>query len=508
MYWKDVIKYHENPGNNGSTIHRVDINRRQGIFSVKTDIANVPFLIGELVFTPSPEKLVVSSISAVVEYSNIFEIYSIDLHNVSTLTRLTNGESVKQNLQLSADGNKVIYQIYPITTSESQSNGTQQRLYSVDLTSGRIEQWGKDFDGNIDAYTTKSDGGVYILGQLGTNTQIYSQESSLAQPILHSGYDGVYQLISSAGSSIAFVFSSADQAQEAYFTDSIDQLKAAVPTTSENSQFAQFDLPSVRTYQWTNDKDNRTIEGLLHYPPGQLGIKNLPLLVLIHGGPTDASLNFFLGNWYTWAPMAATQGWLVFEPNYRGSTGYGDSFLNEMRYKPLSRPGEDILCGVDRLVTEGIADASKLAVGGYSYGGFLTNWLITQTTRFNAALSGAGAVEHVSSWGATDLPILADFIFGGYPWVVPQVYQSESPVYLLDRVRTPAHIVAGEDDIRVPVSQNAMLARALRYLKVPVTLLLLPNEGHPLSNNPWHGKIKVREELQWLQTYGFNSTVL
>ncbi|CAF3755763.1 unnamed protein product, partial [Adineta steineri] len=91
------------------------------------------------------------------------------------------------------------------------------------------------------------------------------------------------------------------------------------------------------------------------------------------------------------------EGWLVFEPNYRGSTGYGDQFLSEIRAKPLSRPGKDILCGVDRLIKDGIADPYKLAVGGFSYGGFLTNWLITQTKRFNVALSAAGAVDFTST---------------------------------------------------------------------------------------------------------------
>ena len=505
-YWKDVIHYGENRSNGGSTIHRIDIAGEKDTFSSKVDIVTVPFLIGELLFARNQSKLIFTSVSSVVEYGNVFEIYSIDVHNVAPLVRLTTDGSAKLNLQSLSDGKKILYQTYPITSSEDQTNSTQQRLYSIDLTNGQIERWGTDFDGNIDGYTTKSEGGVYILGQLGTNTQIYSQQSPTDKTILHTGLDGVYQLISASENSVAFVFSSAERAEEAYCIDNIDQLKGAVAITSENDQFAQFDLPQVKLYQWSNDDDNRTVEGLLHYPPGKFEAKNLPVLVLIHGGPADASLNYFLGNWYTWAPMAAAEGWLVLEPNYRGSTGYGDSFLNEIRYKPLTRPGKDILFGVDSLVKDGIADASKLAVGGYSYGGFLTNWLITQTTRFNAALSGAGAAEHVSLWGVTDMPVLADFIFGGFPWVTPQKYQSESPIYQLNKVRTPTHIVAGEDDIRVPVGQNMMLARGLRYLQVPVTLLLLPNEGHPMSNNPWHGKIKVREELQWLRTYGFNST--
>ncbi|CAF5106630.1 unnamed protein product, partial [Rotaria sp. Silwood1] len=166
--------------------------------------------------------------------------------------------------------------------------------------------------------------------------------------------------------------------------------------------------------------------GLLHYPPEKFESTNLPLLVLIHGGPYSANINQLHASAGLWAPLAATQGWLVLEPNYRGSTGYGDQFLNEIRYQPLTRPGRDILSGVHRLIQDGIVDRNRLAVGGYSYGGFLTNWLITQTTSFNAALSGAGPVEYVSTWGIMDFPVLIDYLFGGFPWNASDTFERES----------------------------------------------------------------------------------
>ncbi len=243
----------------------------------------------------------------------------------------------------------------------------------------------------------------------------------------------------------------------------------------------------------------------MHYPPRKFDSKNLLLLVHIHGGPYSAWINHFDANAYFWATMAASEGWLVLEPNYRGSTGYGDPFSAEIRHQPLSRSGRDILAGVDRLIKDGIADPNRLAVAGCSYGGFLTNWLITQTTRFNAALSGASVVEYVSAWGTMDIPIFLNDLFGGFPWEIPHIYQNLSPIYQFDKVCTPTHIVTGENDIRVPASQSYMLERVLHYQGVPVQLLLFPTEGHSLSNNLWHGKIKVREELKWLQKYGHKS---
>jgi dipeptidyl aminopeptidase/acylaminoacyl peptidase len=183
-------------------------------------------------------------------------------------------------------------------------------------------------------------------------------------------------------------------------------------------------------------------------------------------------------------------------------TGYGDKFLNGVLHELVSRPGKDILFGVDALIRDGIADPKRLTIGGYSYGGYLTNWLITQTPRFNAALSGAGAVEHVIDWGANDMPVNNAYFLGGFPWQVPTRYQQQAAIFQLDKVRTPTHIVTGEVDVRVPVAQSYLLKRSLHVLGIPSKLIVFPGVGHIIENNPWHEKIKVREELKWLHKYG------
>jgi dipeptidyl aminopeptidase/acylaminoacyl peptidase len=192
----------------------------------------------------------------------------------------------------------------------------------------------------------------------------------------------------------------------------------------------------------------------------------------------------------------------VFEPNYRGSTGYGDKFALAIVPEAFSSPGRDILAGVDALVKDGIADANRLAIGGYSYGGYMTNWLITQTTRFKAAVTGAGGIENVADWGNDDSTFDDAYFMGGAPWEVPARYDSEAAIFQIDKVHTPTHMVAGGSDIRVPVLESYLLDRALHQLGVPSDLLIFPGEGHELDKNPWHGKIKVREELKWLEKYG------
>ncbi len=167
----------------------------------------------------------------------------------------------------------------------------------------------------------------------------------------------------------------------------------------------------------------------------------------------------------------------------------------------VSVPGVDILSGVDALVKEGIADPNRLAIGGYSYGGYMTNWLITQTTRFKAAVTGAGAVEHAANWGNDDLTWDDAWYLSGTPWEKPELYQSEAALFQLNKVTTPTHIVGGNADNRVSYFEQVLLERALEKLNVPHALLVFPGENHPLDKNPWHGYIKVREELKWLDKY-------
>ncbi|CAF4445871.1 unnamed protein product, partial [Rotaria magnacalcarata] len=381
----------------------------------------------------------------------------------------------------------------------------QGRLYSIDLTNGQIEQWGKGFQGSVRDYTIRSEGGVFILGQLGTNVHVYTQLSVLENVCLLSGWHGSYRSISSSKSkqysSVAVTYSSFEQPEEVYFTKHIDELPWAKPLTHENQLLSTRDLPRTKLYRWSNPEDNRTIEGILHYPPGKFEHKNLPLFVLMHGGPTGASLNQLQPSFDTWAPLAATEGWLVLEPNFRGSTGYGDKFIDEVLCEMLSRTGKDILTGVNSLVNDGIVDPTRLNIGGYSFGGFLTNWLITQTTLFSAAVSGAEASELVSMWGTTDFPTYGASFMCGFPWEVPEIYKKESAMNNLNKAQTPILITTGAKETRVPADQSYMLERGLTYLGVPVKLLLFPDEGHAFSSNPWHGKIKVREELKWLAQY-------
>jgi dipeptidyl aminopeptidase/acylaminoacyl peptidase len=521
--WKDVEQYRA--AERGDTVFSIEVaaaiarrtsagstpaadsEKESGATPGSHALASTPWRVGQLVASPDGRRLgfLSGSISEREEKVGEFEIYSIDLANASPERpprQLTRNQGVEEHLQWANDSRHLFFQV-PYGSAEGKYKDTQTRLYWIDADTGDMQRWASEFAGWVGAYAVVPDGGAVAAGRLGTEVQVYSESNASAPFAKQPGWEGTYERLTASSHSprVAFVYSSLEKPTEVYVADSIDKLQQARPITAFNKLLAERDLPKGKPYHWTAD-DGTRVEGMLMYPPGKFEAKGLPTFVFIHGGPDDADGNHFEADWYQWDRLAATQGWLVFEPNYRGSTGYGDKFLSGIVPQIVSRPGKDILEGVDALVKDGIADPDHLAVGGYSYGGYMTNWLITQTTRFKAAVTGAGAVEHVANWGNDDTTFDDAYFLGGLPWEAQQRYHDEAAIFQINKVSTPTHMVAGGDDIRVAVAEDYLLDRALHELGVPSTLLIFPGEGHELDKNPWHGKIKVREELKWLEKYG------
>lgn len=522
--WKDVVEYRT--AERGDSIFEMDVNgavarnlaapakaeKKEGQPEKNPDLSpgarpltTSALRVDRMFTSPDGSKLafVSNAINQRQEKYEDVEIYVVDLATgVSAQPRrMTNNQGVESQLRWANDNRHILFTV-EVGDVSGPYRDLQPHLYWVDVDSGAIEQWGKDFIGPVGNYSLAGNS-VLACARTGTEVQMYS--SSRPGESLHrlNGWQGTYQDISSALQSprTAFVYSSLGKPSEVYLADGPDKLDQAHAITSFNKLFTERELPQGKPYQWKAD-DGATVEGMLVYPPGKFQAKHLPVLTLIHGGPADADGNHFEADWYQWAALAATNGWLVFEPNYRGSTGYGDKFLMQIVPVIVSRPGKDILEGVDALVKDGIADPDHLTIGGYSYGGYMTNWLITQTTRFKAAVTGAGAVEHVGNWGNDDTTYDDAYFLGGRPWEAPQRYHDEAAIFQINKVKTPTHMVAGSADIRVAVLEDYLLEHALYSLGVPNALLVFPGEGHGLGKNPWHGKIKVREELKWLQKYG------
>jgi len=525
--WKDVIRYRGDE--RGDVMFRLnldealarhaalgskelpDAEKDSGATPGAVAIARTPLRVEQISISHDGNRLafVTSSVSERQEKVEDIELYLVNLMNNSVEAapiRLTRNEAVELNLDWAPDNRHVFFQT-SLGSVEQKYEDPQPRLYWVDAGDASdkkvVQRWFADYPGEVVRYATLPDGSVLCACRIGTEVQLVSQASPKAAIVKREGWAGTYEAPAAAsqGSRIAFAYSATERPTEVYIADGPDKLAQARPITAFNKLFTERELPKAKPYRWTSD-DGTSVEGMLMYPPGKFEAKHLPMFVFIHGGPQDADGNHFEADWYQWDRLAATAGWLVFEPNYRGSTGYGDKFALQIVPEIVSRPGKDVLTGVDALVKDGVADANQLAIGGYSYGGYMTNWLITQTTRFKAAVTGAGAVEHVANWGNDDTTFDDVYFLGGLPWETPDRYRSEGAIYQLNKVRTPTHMVAGADDVRVAVLEDYLLDRALHELNVPSNLLIFPGEGHSLTKNPWHGKIKVREELKWLTKYG------
>jgi dipeptidyl aminopeptidase/acylaminoacyl peptidase len=262
-------------------------------------------------------------------------------------------------------------------------------------------------------------------------------------------------------------------------------------------------LPRQEKVSWQG-RDGVTIEGILFYPIGYTAGRRFPLIVQLHGGPSESDkFGYGPGVIVNYVPVLAAKGYAVLRPNYRGSTGYGDTFLRDVVGNYFTNMHLDVLAGVDALVARGIADPDRLGVMGWSAGGHLTNKLITVTDRFKAASSAAGAANWTSMFAQTDARADRVVWFGGTPWQkdapIDRLWNN-SPIKDAARVRTPTLLVAGQDDARVPLPQAIEMFRALKANGVPTKLFIAPREPHQWGGLR-HQLFKANVELEWFEHY-------
>ncbi len=301
-----------------------------------------------------------------------------------------------------------------------------------------------------------------------------------------------------AGATAAVITATTTELPDLYLVNAGGQRQRLTKT---NPQVDTWLLPQIEIVAWTSS-DGTPVEGILELPPGYLPSDGpLPMIVEIHGGPTSAVRLELFFQIYGRTLMAAN-GYALLSPNYRGSIGYGDSFLTDLIGHENDLDVADILTGVDAMIERGIADPDRLGVMGWSNGGFLTNCLITRSGRFKAASSGAGVLDQNIQWAAQDTPgHNINFMNGALPWQDPDAYRKASPLDGLGAVTTPTLIHVGGDDPRVPPVHSRALYRALRqYLGVPSELVVYPGEPHSLATY-LHRKAKMEWDLVWFEHY-------
>ena len=250
-------------------------------------------------------------------------------------------------------------------------------------------------------------------------------------------------------------------------------------------------------------RDGLPLQGLLIRPlnaaPGQAA----PLIVVVHGGPESHYSNGWLTSYSTPGQMAAAEGYAVFYPNYRGSTGRGVAFSMLSQGDPAGAEFDDVIDGIDHLIREGVADAERVGVTGGSYGGYATAWLSTRySDRIAAGVMFVGISNTVSKWGTTDIPNEELEVHARrQPWEDWPFFLERSPIYYADQSRTPLLILHGKDDPRVNPGQSLELYRHLRVRgQAPVRLVLYPGEGHGNRRATARYDLSLRM-LQWFDHY-------
>ncbi|HWQ19108.1 MAG TPA: S9 family peptidase, partial [Methanotrichaceae archaeon] len=347
---------------------------------------------------------------------------------------------------------------------------------------------------------------IYFRECNGTTDLISALPIDGSAPVEISRRGGVIDSVAlnSARSAFGFAFQNSSEPVEAY----VSSIKPFNPKKVSN---VNADLPTgllgkTEVVSW-NSTDGKKIEGLLTYPLGYVPGKRYPLLLIIHGGPASKLSQDFIGG-STFYPIStiypygtfSSQGYAILRPNPRGSGGYGAQFRRENIRDWGGLDYQGLMTGVDRLIDRGIADKDRLGVMGWSYGGFMSAWIIGHTDRFKASSVGAPVIDAISIDGTNDYQLMMPEYFGTEFWNDYQLYLAHSPIYYVKNVTTPTLIQQGGDDIRVPLTQGEEFYSALHKLGVNVKMVVYPRSGHE-PEEPKLLRAVMRDNLEWFNRY-------
>jgi dipeptidyl aminopeptidase/acylaminoacyl peptidase len=296
------------------------------------------------------------------------------------------------------------------------------------------------------------------------------------------------------GRRVAAIWSDATTPEEVYLGD----VQGAIePVTSFGEAF-RGRLQPTEHVTWLSD--GVEIEGILTYPAGyQPGVR-YPLVVEIHGGPSWQWEDRAMLDWHDWAQMLASRGYAVLMPNPRGSTGYGHAFQQMLQDDVGGGESRDLVAGALAMVERGIAERERLGIAGWSWGGYLTAWTITQTDIFRAAVMGAGLSNMVSDHGQGDIPSANLLYYPGQPYDHIDSYWNSSPIRYVAAVRTPTLILHGDEDARVHPAQGMEFFRALKIRGVPVRFVRYPREKHGFEERA-HQIDLMQRIIDWFEQH-------
>jgi dipeptidyl aminopeptidase/acylaminoacyl peptidase len=427
-------------------------------------------------------------------HSGLSDQGTVQIVDVATgqIRALTGGASRENSPAFSPDGSHIAF-----SAPRDGDPANINEVVVAPASSGRGVSVTRALDRSITSFVWAPDGkGLIVSANESTRVGAWIQPlSGVARrlnlgPVRSSGPMSV-----SKDGELALIGSESGRPSELYLKEST--IAAPRRLTDFNSEIAALALGKTETIEWQSS-DGFQVNGVLTYPPDFDAKKRYPLVLLIHGGPTATSTEAFSSR----AQLMAARNWIVFQPNYRGSDNLGNAFQRAIANDAAEGPGRDIVAGIAAVKKLGFVDESRVALSGWSYGGFLTAWLIGRYQGWRAAVAGAAPVDITDMYSLSDLNVMRRHAITDSPWVGDKApkYYAQSPIAHLSKIRTPTLIMSTTGDVRVPVVGSYKLYRALRDNGVPVKFVVYPGGGHS-PNDPVRARDVDRRWLEWLGQY-------
>ncbi len=380
-----------------------------------------------------------------------------------------------------------------------QKHGAPVDLYRMPADSGAMTNLTANWDLLPGAPTASADGKhLYFSSGIGGNTHLFRVLTAGGAVEQVTQGDRMLNGISFSAATDRITYAATDPTHPAeIFAARIDGSQEKKLSSVNDALLKSLQLSRAERLLYPS-KDGTQIEGWLLLPRGYDATKKHPLILNIHGGPHSA-----YGNSFSFQhQLLAANGYAVLYTNPRGSTNYGEKFLWATWGGWGVLDFEDVMAGVDAALKKYALDDKRMGVTGYSYGGFLTDWTITQTSRFAAAIAGAGISNWISDYGTADIARTKESEFFGTPWEAPsrELMIKLSPITHAAKVTTPTLFIHGEADVRVPIEQAEQMYLALKKRRVPAKFIRYPDSYHG-GWTAWNTVHRYYHELKWWEQY-------
>jgi len=435
----------------------------------------------------------------VLEYRDASEVWVMDVDGANASRVTSNGVS-ESRAQISPDGSEVLFLSRSSAVFEKYYN---RNLFVAPIGDGAPRLLAGQLPYEFSDARWSADGtSIFVVANMGVHSELMEldAETGVVRQLTDGQHAiGAWNYVSTLDEHVLILREPVNPGDVWVMAEDASSLTQVTRVFAylEN----EFRLPRQEKTEWAGE-DGVTVEGLVFYPLDYVEGERYPLVIQTHGGP-QASDKFGFGASRNSIQVLTALGYVVLQPNYRGSTGYGDTFLRDMVGGYFTNAHLDVIGGADHLIDIGLVDGGRMAKMGWSGGGHMTNKVITYTNRFKAAASGAGAANWVSMYAQSDTRSQRTPWFGATPWQVDapiDLYWEHSPLKYVSNVTTPTIFLVGEDDLRVPMPQSVEMHRALNSLDVPTHLYVAPREGHGWSELR-HQLFKMNVELDWFERY-------